>query len=198
MAELREAHLRCLLAVYELGRSKPGVGTQDIAKALSCSKASVTKMMGILVDMDLLVRERYGKIYLTDTGFLLARDLFLCVEGIRERLPAMGLGLTEEEVEEYIRVMVMNLPESSGREGLTLWEKHGKTLSKQQTTVHGKGAGFRLRARLLTLSGFKVYSKWTVEGFETFVSEHNFQIRQTALLGGSLAPLCDLEASIRK
>ena len=66
------------------------------------------------------------------------------------------------------------------------------------TFVHGRGAGFRLRARLLTLAGFKVYSKWTAEGFERFVSEHNFQIRQAALLGGSLAPLCYLEASVKK
>ena len=66
------------------------------------------------------------------------------------------------------------------------------------TFVHGRGAGFRLRARLLTLAGFKVYSKWTAEGFERFVSVHNFQIRQAALLGGSLAPLCYLEASVKK
>ena len=66
------------------------------------------------------------------------------------------------------------------------------------TFVHGRGAGFRLRARLLTLTGFKVYFKWTSEGFERFVSEHNFQIRQAALLGGSLAPLCYLEASVQK
>ena len=66
------------------------------------------------------------------------------------------------------------------------------------TFVHGRGAGFRLRAWLLTLAGFKVYFKWTAEGFERFISEHNFQIRQAALLGGSLAPLCYLEASVKK
>ena len=66
------------------------------------------------------------------------------------------------------------------------------------TFVHGRGTGFRLRAWLLTLTGFKVYFKWTAEGFERFISEHNFQIRQTALLGGSLAPLCYLEASVQK
>ncbi len=66
------------------------------------------------------------------------------------------------------------------------------------TFVHGRGAGFHLRVRLLTLAGFKVYSKWAAKGFERFVSEHNFQIRQAALLGGSLAPLCYLEASIQK
>ena len=111
MAELREAHLRYLLAIYELGRNSPDVGTQAVAKALNCSKASVTKMMGILMDMGLLVRERYGKIYLTDTGFLLAKDMLRCVEVIHERLPAMGFDLTEEETLDFVHTMVVNLPE---------------------------------------------------------------------------------------
>ena len=111
MAELREAHLRYLLAIYELGKSNPDAGTQAVAKSLNCSKASVTKMMAVLMDMNLLVRERYGKIYLTDTGFLLAKDLLRCVDRIRERFPAIGLDLTSEEAEEFIRMMAMNLPE---------------------------------------------------------------------------------------
>lgn len=115
MAELREAHLRYLLAIYELGKRKPDVGTQDIAKALNCSKASVTKMMGILMELKLLVRERYGKIYLTDTGFLLAKELLRCVELVHERLPAMGFELTEEETQNFIRTMVVNLPDHCRR-----------------------------------------------------------------------------------
>lgn len=111
MAELREAHLRYLLAIYELGRNDPDVGTQAVAKALNCSKASVTKMMGILMDMGLLVRERYGKIYLTDTGFLLAKDMLRCVEVIRERLPAMKFDLTAEETTDLVQTIVVNLPE---------------------------------------------------------------------------------------
>lgn len=35
MAELREAHLRYLLAIYELGRNDPDMGTQAAAKALN-------------------------------------------------------------------------------------------------------------------------------------------------------------------
>ena len=115
MAELREAHLRYLLAIYELGKSTPDVGTQAVAKALNCSKASVTKMMAILMDMNLLVRERYGKIYLTDTGFLLAKDMLQCIELICERLPAMGFDLTEEESRDFVRTMVVNLPEHCRR-----------------------------------------------------------------------------------
>ena len=115
MAELRESHLRYLLAIYELGRLMPDVGTQDIAKNLNCSKASVTKMTGILMEMELLVREKYGKIYLTDTGFLLAKDMLRCVERIRERFPDLGLDLTEEETGDFIRMMVINLPERCRR-----------------------------------------------------------------------------------
>ena len=89
MAVLREAHLRYLPAIYKLGKSNPNVGTQAVAKALNCSKASVTKMMATLMDMNLLVREKYGKIYLTDTGFLLAKDMLRCVELIRKRFPAI-------------------------------------------------------------------------------------------------------------
>lgn len=111
MAELREAHLRYLLAIYELGKSTPDVGTQAVAKALNCSKASVTKMTGILMDMGLLVREKYGKIYLTDTGFLLAKDMLQCIELIRERLPAVGFDLTTEETAALARAIVLSLPE---------------------------------------------------------------------------------------
>ena len=89
------------------------MGIQAVARALSCSKASVTNMMANLMELSLLVRERYGKIYLTDTGFLLAKELFRCVEVIRERLPAMGFELTEEEATALAYTMVVNLPEHS-------------------------------------------------------------------------------------
>ena len=111
MAELREAHLRYLLALYELGKSTPDVGTQAVAKALNCSKASVTKMMATLMDMNLLVREKYGKIYLTDTGYLLAKDMLRCVEVICDRLPAVGFDLTREETAALACAIVLSLPE---------------------------------------------------------------------------------------
>lgn len=111
MVELREAHLRYLLAIYELGKGGSEVGIQDVAKSLSCSKASVTKMMAVLMDRKLLVREKYRKIYLTDTGFLMAKDLLRCLDVLCERLPAMGLDLAAEEAQELLHTMVINLPE---------------------------------------------------------------------------------------
>jgi len=38
-----------------------------------------------------------------------------CIELIRERLPAMGFDLTEEEVRDFVRTMVVNLPEHCRR-----------------------------------------------------------------------------------
>lgn len=63
------------------------------------------------------------------------------------------------------------------------------------TFVHGKGAGFRLRARLLALAGFRVYSKWSAEEFSRYISRHSFTVVKTEKLGGGLAPLCCLEAT---
>ena len=34
-----------------------------------------------------------------------------CIELIHERLPAMGFDLTEEEALDFVRTMVVNLPE---------------------------------------------------------------------------------------
>ena len=109
--ELRESHLRYLLVIYELGQVTMDVGTADIAKALDCSKASVTNMMSNLMEMGLLVRERYGKIYLTDTGFLLARDMFRAVTELQERIPAMDLNLTDGEMSALAHEWVLLLPE---------------------------------------------------------------------------------------
>ena len=66
------------------------------------------------------------------------------------------------------------------------------------TFVHGKGAGFRLRMRLLSLAGFRVYSPWTAGAFVDYISGCGFEVTKTELLGKSLAPLCYLEAKNTK
>lgn len=62
------------------------------------------------------------------------------------------------------------------------------------TFVHGRGAGFRLRARIMALVGFKVYSKWSAEEFAAYVSSYGFEVTRAERLGGRIAPLCYLEA----
>ena len=108
--EIRSSHLRYLLAIYELSHQKADVGIAAIAKTLGCSKASVTTMMATLMEMGLLVKERYGKIYLTDTGFLKARELYRCAETIKEGLPQLIPDLTENEKECLSKEISMLLP----------------------------------------------------------------------------------------
>lgn len=116
---LTETHLRYLLAIYDLARTVPDVGAAEIAKALAVSKPSVTRMLGVLMDRGLLVRERYGKVYLTDTGFLLAKGFKRKVEQLQARIPRMGLRLTEEELLDAACVLAAALPESALEAGET-------------------------------------------------------------------------------
>ena len=48
---------------------------------------------------------------MTDTGFLLAKDMLRCVEVICDRLPAVGFDLTREETAALARAIVLSLPE---------------------------------------------------------------------------------------
>ncbi len=48
---------------------------------------------------------------MTDTGFLLAKDMLRCVEVICDRLPAVGFDLTTEETAALARAIVLSLPE---------------------------------------------------------------------------------------
>lgn len=50
------------------------------------------------------------------------------------------------------------------------------------TFIHGKGAGFRLRSRLLELTGFHVYSKWSQEEFADYIAGHGFAVKTAQML----------------
>ena len=104
------AHLRYLLAIYELARAAPDVGAAEVAKVLHVSRPSVTRMLALLMDRGLLVRERYGKIYLTDSGFLLAKEFQRKTQALCARIPAMGLSLTEEELLDTACLLAGSLP----------------------------------------------------------------------------------------
>ncbi len=114
--ELTQTHLRYLMVIYERMQSKLDVSAVDVAKSLGVSKPSVTRMLGNLMDKNLLIRERYGKIYLTDTGFLTARDYTRCVYAVKERVPGMGWMLTAEETLETACLLAANLPERIQKE----------------------------------------------------------------------------------
>ena len=71
--ELTSGQARYLLAVSHLGLGARGVRCADIARMLDVTRPSVVKMLSFFSQRCLIARERYGKVYLTDTGCLLAR-----------------------------------------------------------------------------------------------------------------------------
>ena len=62
------------------------------------------------------------------------------------------------------------------------------------TFVHGEGAGYHIRIKLMNLIGFKTYSKWSAEEFEKYIEKHGFQVEVMTVIGSTLTPLCCLIA----
>ena len=79
--ELSQAHLRYLLAIGELSQGKAAVSSTQVARVLQVSRPSVTRMLAVLAEKDLVTKERYGKIALTETGAALAHQLQAAASG---------------------------------------------------------------------------------------------------------------------
>lgn len=73
--ELYSAQIRYLLAIYQLGKTNTDVSTSEVARFLQVKKASVSRMTPILMEKGLVMKKRYGKLYLTETGQQLAEQL---------------------------------------------------------------------------------------------------------------------------
>ena len=66
--ELTAAHLRYLLAIYEVSQTHLDICSRSIAEKLNVTKPSVVRIMNLLMDRGMIVKDHYGKIYLTDRG----------------------------------------------------------------------------------------------------------------------------------
>ena len=109
--ELSQAHLRYLLAIGQLARETGAVSSAQVARALQVSRPSVTRMLSILAEKDLVTKERYGKITLTETGAALARQLRAGLRDLERRLPALGLDLDRQETAVVAGALAAALPE---------------------------------------------------------------------------------------
>ena len=105
--ELSQAHLRYLLAIGELSQGKAAVSSTQVARVLQVSRPSVTRMLAVLAEKDLVTKERYGKIILTETGAALAHQLQAGLRDLERRLPALGL----EETAAVAGALASVLPE---------------------------------------------------------------------------------------
>ena len=68
--ELTPAHLRYLLAIYEVSQTHLDISSRSIAEKLGVTKPSVVRVLNLLMERGMIVKEYYGKIYLTDRASL--------------------------------------------------------------------------------------------------------------------------------
>ena len=109
--ELTSTHLRYLYTIFEIGKETPAISSRTIAERMHVSRPSVARMLSILMERKLIVKELYGKVYLTDSGFLLARRFDSTVSLLAQRLPRTGLPFTPEELHEAACALAAALPE---------------------------------------------------------------------------------------
>ena len=98
--ELTSAHLRYLLAIYEVSRTHLDISSRSIAEKLGVTKPSVVRIMNLLMERGMIVKEHYGKIYMTDRGIWVA-----------EHFPPVSQPLTEEEKTAAALAMTSALPD---------------------------------------------------------------------------------------
>ena len=61
----KEDYLRVLL---ELSKNEQNIHLKDVAEALGITRASVSRMMGILMESGYIIKEKYGAVSLTNNG----------------------------------------------------------------------------------------------------------------------------------
>lgn len=84
--ELNDTHIRYLLTIYRLSQNNQAVLSKDIAHCLSVQRPSVAQMLTVLMDKGLVLKERYGKVSLTDRGYFTARQLAGQAEALSEMM----------------------------------------------------------------------------------------------------------------
>lgn len=109
--ELTAAHLRYLLAIYEVAQTHLDVSSRSIAEKLGVTKPSVVRVLNLLMERRMIVKAPYGKIYLTDRGIYVARLVQQKLELILANFPPLGLELDEGERRAAALAMAAALPE---------------------------------------------------------------------------------------
>ena len=88
--------IRCLLAVYALSETYEAVASKDVARLLGVKRPTVHRTLTLLQEKNLIQKELYGDIHLTEEGRAEAQRL----EGRRDDLALLfsrHFGLSPEE-----------------------------------------------------------------------------------------------------
>ncbi len=109
--ELTSAHLRYLLAIYEVSQTHLDISSRSIAEKLGVTKPSVVRIMNLLMERGMIVKEHYGKIYLTDRGIWVAKQVDRELKAILEHFPPVSAPLSSEERFSAALAMTSALPD---------------------------------------------------------------------------------------
>ena len=109
--ELTSAHLRYLLAIYEVSQTHLDISSRSIAEKLGVTKPSVVRIMNLLMEHGMIVKEHYGKIYMTDRGIWVAKQVDRQLKMILSHFPPVNASLTEEERLNAALAMTSALPD---------------------------------------------------------------------------------------
>ena len=90
--QLTAAHLRYLLAIYEVSRTHLDISSRSIAEKLGVTKPSVVRILNLLMEQGMIVKEYYGKIYLTDRGIWVAKRVQQELDAILAHFPPVSGG----------------------------------------------------------------------------------------------------------
>lgn len=109
--ELTSAHLRYLLAIYEISRIHLDISSRSVAEKLGVTKPSVVRILNLLMERGMIVKEHYGKIYLTDRGLWVAKQVSRELDTILDHFPPVEGDLTGEEKLNAALAMTSALPD---------------------------------------------------------------------------------------
>ena len=109
--QLTAAHLRYLLAIYEVSRTHLDISSRSIAEKLGVTKPSVVRIMNLLMEHGMIVKEHYGKIYMTDRGIWVAKQVDRELKAILEHFPPVSAPLSSEERFSAALAMTSALPQ---------------------------------------------------------------------------------------
>ena len=112
---LTDANLRYLFTVYEIAQTKMDVSSMEVAHALGVTKPSVVRVLDALMRRGLVVKERYGKIYLTDRGVFTVRYYAALIQTIEEQFPDFGFTVNAEQRQAAALAMAAVLPDDAYR-----------------------------------------------------------------------------------
>ena len=85
--------------------------SRAIAEKLGVTKPSVVRVLNLLMERGMIVKEYYGKIYLTDRGIFVAREVKKQLDEVLAHFPPVKETLTDEERFTAALALTAALPE---------------------------------------------------------------------------------------